>query len=98
MISEEIKKEILAKLGKDKEAVAMMNKRDVQGLISKCKSIGFDVTEGDITEFIVGSMGELSDDELNAVSGGECIFSMDRGYDCISDTCSAYEDERVYRS
>ncbi len=72
MISEEKKKAILAKIGKDKEAVAMMNKRDIQGLIAKCKNVGFDVTEGDITEFVVGSTGELSDDELNAVSAGSC--------------------------
>ena len=81
MISEEMKKEILAKIGKDKEAVAMMSKRDIQGLIAKCKSAGFDVTEGDVSEFIVGSEGDLSKEELDAVSGGSCIFG------CSSGTC-----------
>lgn len=70
MISEEKKKEILAKIGKDRETLNMMNKHDIQGLLAKCKEAGFDVTEGDVTEFIVGSTGEISDDELNAVSGG----------------------------
>lgn len=94
MISEEMKKEILAKIGKDKEAVAMMNKRDIQGLIAKCKNVGFDVTEGDITEFVVGSTGELSDDELDAVSGGcgdggacDNVYVYD-GYLCADGSCT----------
>lgn len=74
MLSQEKKMEIWGKLKDDAEFRKMLTSSDVQGLISKCKEAGVEVTEGDIAEIYVDTK-ELCDDELDAVSGGkgECI-------------------------
>lgn len=76
MLSQEKKMEIWKKLKDDAEFRKMLASSDVQGLIAKCKEAGVEVTEGDIAELYVDTK-ELSDDELDAVSGGvgldECI-------------------------
>lgn len=87
MLSQEKKTEIWEKLKNDKEFRKMLISSDVQGLSVKCKEAGFEVTEGDIAELFVDAK-ELSDDELNAVSGGadllECVFQGRCGGGCQS--------------
>ena len=90
MLSQEKKTEIWEKLKNDKEFCKMLTSSDVQGLAVKCKEAGFEVTEGDIAELFVDAK-ELSDDELDAVSGGaggadllECVFQGRCGGGCQS--------------
>ena len=85
--------EIMTKLGQDEEVKAMLAASDIQGLFAKCKAAGIDVTEGDITEYVI-SQSEVSKEELDAVSGGCSHGKCSSVYSdlCTGNTCDNYDE------
>lgn len=85
MLNEDIKKAIMEKFGENDEIRALVATRDVAALVAKLKEAGFDVTEGDVAEALIGT-GPVNDDELTNVAGG-CCWGSAGPYGCGERSC-----------
>ena len=85
MLNEDIKKAIVEKFGANEEIRALVAARDVAALVAKFKEAGFDVTEGDVAEALIGT-GPVNDDELTTIAGG-CCWGSAGPYGCGPGSC-----------
>lgn len=86
MLNEDIKKAIMEKCGENDEIRTLVAARDVTALVAKLKEAGFDVTEGDVAEALIGTV-PLNDDELTNVAGGGCCWGNAGPYGCGPGSC-----------